>query len=55
MKLILNIYDHGEAMHVKFYCRVVSYSRVIALLIGPFNFGGGYQFVVEFRLLNFSP
>ena len=30
MKLILNICDDNEVMHVKFYCNVVSYSRVIA-------------------------
>ena len=33
MKLIVNIYDHSEVIHVKFYRGVVSYSRVIALLI----------------------
>ena len=31
MKPILNIYDHKEVMHAKFYWGVVSYRRVIAL------------------------
>ena len=29
--LILNVYGHGEIMHVKFYWGVVSYSTVISL------------------------
>ena len=33
MKLILNIYDHSEVMHVKFYRGDVSYSGVIALFV----------------------
>ena len=33
MQLILNIYDHGEIMHVKFYWGVISYRGVIALLL----------------------
>ena len=53
MKLILNIYDHGEAMHVKFYCGVVSYSRVIALLIGPFYFWRGISIRCRISLVNF--
>ena len=28
---ILNIFNHSEVMHVKFYLGVVGYSRVIAL------------------------
>ena len=31
MKLILNICDHNDVMRVKFYCDVISHSRVIAL------------------------
>ena len=53
MKLILNIYDHGEAMHVKFYRGVVSYSRVIALLIGPFYFWRGISIRCRISLVKF--
>ena len=31
MKLILNIYYHGEIMHVNLYWGAISYSGVIAL------------------------
>ena len=31
MKLILNVYDHGVVMHVKFHQGVISYTGAIAL------------------------
>ena len=37
MKLIWNIYDYGEVMHMKFYQGVISYSRVIALWLPKFQ------------------
>ena len=29
MKPILNIYDHSEAMHMKFYLNVISYGKLL--------------------------
>ena len=29
MKPILNIYDHIEAMHMKFYLNVISYGKLL--------------------------
>ena len=37
MKLILNIYYHGEVMHVKVYRGVISNSGVVALCLN-FNY-----------------
>ena len=37
MKLILNIYDHGVVMHVKFYKGVISYRVVIAFNLPKFQ------------------
>ena len=31
MQLLLNIYDLGEIMHLKFYLGVISYSGVVDL------------------------
>ena len=31
LKPILNIYDYGVVIHMKFYCGVISYREVIAL------------------------
>ena len=37
MKLVMNIYYHGEVMHVKFYWGVISYRGAIALLLPKFQ------------------
>ena len=45
MKLILNIYSHGEVMHMKFFWGAVGYSRVLCCL--NFNDFGGIFSVLK--------